>query len=913
MKDITNFILDTAQSSLTLFIIVSMSFGVKLFFLTKIIPQGSKKRTIKQSWIFIIGIIVGALFGDIAWLLKLGRVLFVPTSSYKAVTFLIRIAWAFLLIQYQSLSLFVHSLTNKKFRLSLFHQLCLIGSGIISSYFTYLAFFQFDYLSTEATRDSAKEIGGFLEFQVMQSTVFYLLCILTIPALYNIIQKLRTEQIPKILAKQLKLFIVFLMIPYFCAEFILGFSFKIIDSDQLRPLIAFSTILLAVSLYYFLRKIMELRFLNATDHVQAKPKINVLDEFKTVLEQLSSSSSLQELGRISQTFFKEAFGVPHRSVTLIIREWQQHDAPYDTVMQSSLEHYIESFLNSSPNTIQEYLNTKKILLYDELSFDNYYNESSVSNKVITFLKSINSDIFLPIFMKQKIVAFLVVSQDARSICYTQAERDAMLVFSNYLGNVINILQHKNFETLVHKEKELKEELYYRHQEINQYKESINTFLRKNKQKPIGILFYKNKQFSFGNHAAKELIKININTQEGHPLSKALKHVARQVESFKTPYTHCARDEHGQKIILSGVPHLQQNNVIITIVYPEISDIIAPQMNQLNNPNDWDYVLYLESTNAGQQINLLIPGSGQTLLNFKIKLLKAALSKRTLLLDMPDEDVLPAVEQLHHISLRETLHTIELQYPTKADVIAPKLFGINPIFAKNSTSLLQALHLTGTLFIKNVHFLDMEIQNYLADYILYGFYQVYKSEQKINSAVRIICSTNQNISQLVQEGTFSLKLFNALKPTIAMPSLSAIEIDGLYSLIDGFTDQALKTHTFKNMLALTEKEKDKIIQTLPTSLHELKMKVQQILMKKSKDHNMQPETLFDPAYEVSDPELIHAARMGKKALKDQKTLALLWHKFKSQNKIALFLGVNRSSVNRRFKEYNIGLSGEETVA
>ena len=77
--------------------------------------------------------------------------------------------------------------------------------------------------------------------------------------------------------------------------------------------------------------------------------------------------------------------------------------------------------------------------------------------------------------------------------------------------------------------------------------------------------------------------------------------------------------------------------------------------------------------------------------------------------------------------------------------------------------------------------------------------------------------------------------------------------------------------------------------------------------------MQSEALFDPAYEVSDPELIYAARLGKKALKDQKTLALLWHKFKNQNKIALFLGVNRSSIHRRFKAYNIGLSGEETTA
>jgi len=32
--------------------------------------------------------------------------------------------------------------------------------------------------------------------------------------------------------------------------------------------------------------------------------------------------------------------------------------------------------------------------------------------------------------------------------------------------------------------------------------------------------------------------------------------------------------------------------------------------------------------------------------------------------------------------------------------------------------------------------------------------------------------------------------------------------------------------------------------------------------------------------------------------------MLWNKFNNQNKIAAFLGVNRSSVNRRCREYNL---------
>ena len=75
-------------------------------------------------------------------------------------------------------------------------------------------------------------------------------------------------------------------------------------------------------------------------------------------------------------------------------------------------------------------------------------------------------------------------------------------------------------------------------------------------------------------------------------------------------------------------------------------------------------------------------------------------------------------------------------------------------------------------------------------------------------------------------------------------------------------------------------------------------------KKSQKNEIQEDMTFDPAYGMSDPELMEAARLGKHALKDPKVMGALWSKFKNQNKIAALLGVNRSSVNRRCKEYNL---------
>ena len=76
-------------------------------------------------------------------------------------------------------------------------------------------------------------------------------------------------------------------------------------------------------------------------------------------------------------------------------------------------------------------------------------------------------------------------------------------------------------------------------------------------------------------------------------------------------------------------------MILIISYPDIADIITKQLGLLKDPSKWDYLLYLETTKPGQLINQLIPGNGETLLNFKISLLQTALCKKATLLEMAD--------------------------------------------------------------------------------------------------------------------------------------------------------------------------------------------------------------------------------------------------------------------------------------
>ena len=148
-----------------------------------------------------------------------------------------------------------------------------------------------------------------------------------------------------------------------------------------------------------------------------------------------------------------------------------------------------------------------------------------------------------------------------------------------------------------------------------------------------------------------------------------------------------------------IKKLEKNGVILTLHYPEVSDVFKQLIHFIKDPSNWDYLLYLETTQSGKLINDLIPGNGEILLNFKINLLKAALSKKAILLELPQEDIMPTVELLHHISTRNTLYSLDLQSPVIESNIPIKLFGIKisllvqPVFLLNGMSIVVPQKIT----------------------------------------------------------------------------------------------------------------------------------------------------------------------------------------------------------------------------
>lgn len=903
MFNFNNFVTSTIGNETFLFIAEFFFFCCKLYLLIGLLLYDFKTKISKKFLFLLVAVLGCSLIHDTSWLIGSVRFLLLPELNFRALVFVCRIAWAFFMLQNHALMLFLEYLAHKDFRHTWYHLMLLAISLLSFFFFLYCAFFEFNTASL------------FLETLAMQIATMYIFPLFG-PTLYTIIKKIYAKCLPNILTHQLKILITVVIIPYLLLEILsnklIFFSFARSTSFYgIRyALLSISTMLITYGMYYCGKRMIGLRFLNSSGHVEAHTTFDFINDFKDILEQLSHVTATKELAHLTQTFFKSAFAIPIGRARLYIRKGnaEETDSYYDI---ANISTKVENFIltHDVPNSsLSIDLRQTRILIRDEIEFTNFYEEHVDCTVFLRFLEQIGADIFLPIYERKTIIGYVIVEHNARpGILYSSVERDEMLIFSSYMSNIINILKHGNLDALLQQEKELREELYHKHQEIQQYKESMRSFLRSTKDRKIGILFYKTKRFTLANQSAQEILDFDVNSNDGHPFVQTLKQIARKVYEYKAPQTIIARDSRGSKIVISGLPSLEANSVIIIMYYPEVADIIRSQFDLLKDPSSWDYLLYLETTQSGQLINQLVPGNGEKLLDFKIKLLTTALSKKATLLEMADDDLIATVEIIHHVSLRQTLHVLKLNASEKNDEVALTLCGINVLFAPKDESepLLQKLDTIGTLFIQNIHLLSLETQHMLAEFITYGFYRRLKSDHKLFSNVRIICSTNKNLQTLISEGLFSKNLYNELhKTSLTMPSLMTLPEHEINELTHGFTEQALKTQTFKNLLELSDKEKSKLLDQRATSLQDFKTKIHQLLVQKSTKHNIYDQTEFDPSYHVNDPKLKEAISLGKKALKDPQIMALLWQKFQNQNKIATLLRVNRSSVNRRCKDYKI---------
>lgn len=502
--DTINFILSSRQ---VLLAAMTISFFCMIFLLVLTVRYAFKADSFKLPLFFLALFLIGALLDDAFYIANLLRQMIPLEGAKLAFTFFGRIDWAFFIIQYQALALFLNQLIEKNFVFKKYYAIHGGFNAIMTMAFLYLAFAKYSVPSS-----SAETI--FFEIKLIQIAYAYL-PILFLPLLFKIYTKMHRGEIPRILRHQLRYLIAFIL-PYLiletsnCSVSYLGFLLPLFSKYE-YSVFTLATVLCAYAMYFCSKKILGLRFLNMRSDVKAKEEFNFLARFKDVLEQLGQATSMRELGHLTQTFFHLAFDVPLGRTKLYFRQMEsgkQNSESGET--RAKVERFIA--MAESIGVMNE-LRASKILIHDDIEFSNFYLQSDIRDRAIMFLKSIKADIFMPIYERDTISAYIVIESNARQErLYTNKERDEMLVFTSYLSNIINLLKYGNFELIERERKELSEELFHKHQQNEQSQEAMRSFIRTSQERKIGIVFYKHRRYTLANEAAQELIGFDLNTQ-----------------------------------------------------------------------------------------------------------------------------------------------------------------------------------------------------------------------------------------------------------------------------------------------------------------------------------------------------------------------------------------------------------------
>lgn len=897
-------------NSYVLIAIFTTLLSIKIVILATFIFQVFYKKYKNFYIILLIGILISSITCDSCWIL----LPFTPYLSFILLNFFVRLSWITTVSLYQFLALFIERLAQPKKKIPTHQKIFFIISTTIMILF--ITILIGDFYCTSIIKKS------YLERILTKIIPIYTGFILLPCSLLFSFSTFRKNSYPNILKKQLRLFIGTIVIPMWFSDTMQILSMIIapigVWFNTSYAFVNLANLLITYGIFYSARKMMRLRFLNIKQQVSIPTTVNFVHNTKDILLQLSQVTSEGELSRLTQTFFKDSFNIIPSKVTLYIRptEKTRVDEPL-SLHHDPLSMYtiMESFITNHGATMNNHIDN--ILVYDELVFSNFYESLDSRSISIQFLDMINADIFIPIYVKNTIIGSIVIEKKARHTMhlYSQTECDHMIIFGSYLGNLINLLQNRNLEMLIFKEKQLTDELYAKQQTINQYHESIHSFLHTNENNMIGIIFYKNRSFSFGNQTAKQMIKITLNNNRGHPITKACMRAINHVETYKTTYTIMTKDSEHRNLVLCAIPHLDEHSIIIIASYPDITNSIKKQIDLLKNPAERDYLLYLKSTRAGHIINEYLPTNIPIILEKKIDLLKIGLNDKPALLLTATKDLLPIATIIHQINLRNPLRHIVITPNDTSLTIGTKLFGLNPLLAlSNSTEkpLIAEVANHGTLLIEHIDLMDIESQRHLLELLKFGYYRMIKSDRKEPCRIKLLCTSSMPLKTAAEHGSFLLELYTIItEQTICIPPIHSIPTTELEQFIDDYAEQKIKNESFKNCFIITESEKRHILRKEIDSINGLYLLIDQLLVKKSSKYLLESNTHPLPEQPHDESALLNrAAQLGKNALKDPVLMEFLWKTYKNQHKIAVLLGVNRSSVNRRCKGYRFFNSSPE---
>lgn len=683
-----------------------------------------------------------------------------------------------------------------------------------------------------------------------------------------------------------------------------------------------TSIWLSTIVFFYTRKLMGIRFLNMDKQVmaRARERFNHLD-LREALNRVIIGGSAEELELKTKTFFEKTFSVSAGHVSLIPKSLSTADLKELFSREGARGHnelLIEQKFgaSSSSSRLVNFAEREKIIIRDEVEFSYFYEDSVEAKSELfeaaQFVQRLNADIFVPIYYNNQFNGALIIDHGSRpNRFFTDMERNMLIIYADFLGSVLYFNGMVNPQVLLQEKHALEEKLYSREQSENLLRKSIYSFIT-SKKRDIALLTYKNRRFSYINDGAKSLLNFDVNLDKGLEVTQKLSSMASEVATFFNSKRAMIGEKQGEELMVSIAPNLDKTNTIVTIAQPTVTDFVRDSIEYLNDHAKWNFLLALRTTLEGTALNKLLPCDTQTFLNIKVAFLEYAATRRHMLFEMlSEDDSLAFAHSAHAVNHRTMFEEVVVDYYKHTDEeLGRRLFGINPVLDQTDKKcLFEMLDKEGTLYIRNIHLLSMNLQKKLLNYLKTGTYTPLKSDQPKAADLILICSTDQNLTELTAQGKFLAPLFEELqKSMLKLPSLMTVSKDEVRALSEGIHSQVIKSKMYKNILLLTEVDHRKIAGTPLIAIRELRMRVQHLVFLKTKRDSFPKVDIIDTTLAISDLDLATAARLGKAVLRDPKMLAMLLKKFNdSQAKVAQFLGVNRSSVHRRCIQYNLKTS------
>jgi len=823
-----------------------------------------------------------------------------------------RIAWNMQPVQFYSQILFTHSLIQQKYKMQHKDKLVLYMLFIFALFPLILLF---------VTPDDNNVISNllldiFCRAGVAKRFIVKILGSIFLVLTLYVTWKKTTDSsiaIPHILRAQLKVFFILLCIPLLpdCALVLIDllrlqqyFTFTLLRLIDLLSVASFT-----ISALFFARRIYHLRFLNLTDRVIAGPTLRLTDEQLLKLKHaLCKAKNVSEFGNIHAAFFDQLAHIAPERITFHLCKPEQRNTA-DRIGRA-----IEQFIQDKPEIAAQFFVEDSLLVYDELAFTYFYEQSKDTAALLSFLDQIDAAVFIPLKHINRFFGAIIITKELhrQNELFSLAVQIKMRLYGTFVMYALAQFDHISYYTLLEEHKMLSLELYKTNQKNARFHETIVSLLKPETLRKNGILLYKNSLFSCLSNIAEELLQINPNFHQGHPLAKALKEVVRRVNTYGIPHSIIEKNISGIDICCQAFPY-KKDELVILVSPADITHVI-PIEQALLQPADIDYAIFLYATDAGAIISQAFPGGGTMIHQAKVQFLKTLLSKKIMLLDVHPEDRDICLDIAQRICHRTIVRSIN-PATTTPDIICTALFG-KQLFTHDDIvteqGLLYTLDQSGIIHIVNAHCLDPKTQELLVRFLKTGFFCVYKTEQRQPSNVTIIMSSSADLQALAKQGLFSEELYAYLHDAIiTLPSLFSLPFSELDSLARSFQKKLITAPEYHHVFGFSSTEQQQLDANRPESYTELRQRISRWIKQcVSQSSLAQETTLYAPKKESGDSAVLEAARRGKQTLKDRKIMRELWDTFQNQSKIAQLLDVDRSSVHRRLKEYGIVGSGSD---